>query len=306
MYTIENSTDNKDLYDCLFESEAKAFYLDLYGNFDSSLPEPEFYPSKERKDIFILDFSKGSCGFKAYAAEKFIANLKVDRVGYAAPRVGHAAEAIAYLCEVYNKKAVFFAPASKEVSAHQAVVLCYKNSELRFARIPAMPTLNAWIRGWADRTNSLALPFGLSGVKEVTAGIVKMADNHMKKYEEPPEFYCAVSTGTMIRGLQIGWPNSYANGIAVARNIKKGEKGLADVISYHKSFYEKSDYMPDFDTTATYDAKAYKHFIDNAKPGSVFINVGSDKQIEKRLENFNGWKHIDSKRDWSNRDAFNA
>ena len=33
----------------------------------------------------------------------------------------------------------------------------------------------------------------------VTAGIVKVAS----MLPEPPEFWCAVSTGTMVRGLQI-------------------------------------------------------------------------------------------------------
>jgi hypothetical protein len=300
MYTITQSNVNKDYVN----PHATQYYLDMYGDFDSKLPDPVFYPSPERSDIFILDFAQGPCGLKAYGAEKFIAETPATLFGYASPRVGHAPEAVAMLTEIYNKKAVFFAAASKQVTPHQVVVLGYKGCNLRFARIPAMPTMNAWIRKWADEFGALALPFGLANTPEVTAGLVKMCDNHSKKYGEPTEFYCAVSTGTMIRALQIGWPNSIPKGVAVARNIKDGEKGYADVVSYHKSFYKPSDRMPQFNTTATYDAKAYDRFIKEGVPGSVFINVGSDKQIENRLSNINNWQDINSEREWGDQSAF--
>ena len=207
------------------------------------------------------------------------------------------------LAEMYGKKAVFFAAASKQLSPHQAVVKAY-GCDLRFAKIPAMPTLNAWIRKWAEKFNGMALPFGLANTPEVTAGLVNMCEQHSIMYGEPTEFYCAVSTGTMIRALQIGWPNATAKGVAVARNIKAGEKGEADVVTYHRSFYQPSEYMPEFNTTSTYDAKAYKRFIDEGKPGAVFINVGSDQQIESRLSQIEGWEKIDSVREWGDKSDF--
>ena len=305
MYEITESNKNKDqLFHNIQFGECREYYLNLYGEFKSKLHMPEFYPSPERDDIFILDFAKGPCGLKAYGAEKFIAEMGSNLLGYAAPRVGHAAEAIAMLSEIYNKKTVFFAAASKQVTPHQAVVLAYKNCDLRFVKIPAMPCLNSWIRDWAEKFNAIALPFGLSNTPEVTAGLINMCENHRLIYGEPTEFYCAVSTGTMIRALQIGWPNANAKGVAVARNIKEGEKGNANVISYHKTFYQKSEYMPEFNTTTTYDAKAYKRFIDEGKPGAIFINVGSDKQIENRLSEISNWKDIDGVREWGDQSAF--
>ena len=305
IYEITTSEANKDIPSGVSRHDAKDVYLNIYDDFQSKLPDPDFYPSPERDDIFILDFAKGPCGLKAHGAEKYIAELQSDVVGYAAPRVGHAAEAIASLCETYGKRAVFFSPASKCVSKHQVVVLGYEGSELRFARIPAMPTLNSWIRGWANTFNAVALPFGLANCPEVTAGLVNMCDKHSFVYGEPPEFYCAVSTGTMIRALQIGWPDSQAFGVAVARNIKSGEKGDSHVESYHKKFYESADNPPKFNTTATYDAKAYDKFLKEASPGAVFINVGSDLQIEKRIETLDkNWSKINSAREWGDLTAF--
>ena len=254
-YSITNSSENKDLVGDRHES--KEHYLEMHGDFRSEFDPPDVYPTPERDDLFVIDFAKS--GLKSYAAEKFIATLNHSTIGYAAPRVGHAPEALAQLAELYGKRAVFFAAASSQVTKHQAVVMAYKGCELRFVRIPAMPTLNHWIRQWAERNEStIALPFGLSNTPMVTAGLVALADQHAMMHGEPPEFWCAVSTGMMIRGLQIGWPDSKPVGIAVARNIKDGEIGDAKVSSYHKRFYQRSDYMPDFPTTATYDAKAYK------------------------------------------------
>lgn len=304
IFNITKDESNKDMLPGETRHEAKERYLKIHGNFKSKLPKPSFYPSPERSDIFILDFAKGPCGLKAYGAERFIAELDCEVMGYAAPRVGHAAEAIASLAETYGKTCVFFAAASKQVTPHQAVVLAYRNCDLRFVRIAAMPCLNSWIRNWAKQFNGVALPFGLADTPEVTAGLVNMCQQHTELHGEPIQFYCAVSTGTMTRALQIGWPNSEPNGVAVARNIKEGEKGFSDVVSYHRTFYKPSEYEPEFNTTATYDAKAYKRFIDEAEPGAIFINVGSDAQIEDRLREVKDWDKIDAVREWGDQSAF--
>lgn len=311
MYQITKSSENKDLK-LVFDNgvrfqtrtEANEYYTNMYGNFDSILPPPEVKVCPDRSDLYILDFSTNPCGLKAHAAEQFISGLTKECVAYAAPRVGHAAEAIAYLCEQYGLKGVFFAPSSRQVSKHQAVVTAYDDCELRFVKIPAMKTLNCWIRDWSKKYDAEALPFGLSGVPEVTAGIVNICNNYTKIYGQPTEFYCAVSTGTMIRGLEIGWPKSKGVGIAVARNILNGEKGSSNVYSYHKKFYQDSEVLPPFPTTVSYDAKAYDAFIMDAEPGSVFLNVGSDQQIEDRLKFIKGWETINSSREWGDKSDF--
>jgi hypothetical protein len=116
---------------------------------------------------------------------------------------------------------------------------------------------------------------------------------------DPTEIWCAVSTGTMIRALQIGWPDSDPHGVAVARNIHKGEKGIANLVSATMPFlkpHNDAKKMP-FPTTAAYDAKAWNEFEKNAKPGAIFINVGSDEHINRNLQHIN-IDDIDSYRDW--------
>lgn len=298
MYKITQSNENFDLVGS--REKSKKYYLELRGNFKSKLPIPKLIKSPERKELLVLDFSTGPCGLKAYGAEQLIAGA-TTKMGYAAPRVGHASEAIAFLCELYKKQCVFFAPASYEVSAHQYVVTGYKGCELRFAKIPAMTTLNAWIRAWANKFGYQALPFGLSRLELVTAGLVNIFNSSI---DPPKEVWCAVSTGTMIRAIQIAWSRSKVFGVAVARNIHDGEIGEANVVSYHRDFYAKADRVPEINTTMTYDAKAYEIFLNSASKGAVFINVGSDAQIESQLGKLKNRTLINSTREWGDLSAF--
>jgi hypothetical protein len=291
-FEIKNDGTNRDIPSGMNVHEARQYYLDMYGEgFQSKMPDPmTFMQPYEDKWVFRADLAPA--GFKAFAAEKVIAECEKDVLVYVAPRVGHAPHAIAVLAQLYGKRCVFFAPASKEASNHQAVTLAY-GADLRFLRSPAMPTINIWAKKWAEDNDAQYLPFGLSGMPAVTAGIVKLAS----RIPEPPEFWCATSTGTMIRGLQIGWPNAVPNTVAVSRNIKPGEVGRAVIESATVPFLKPCKVLPEFPTTATYDAKAWAKFKEFAKPGAIFINVGSDSAIESELGSVDR-QSINSARVW--------
>jgi hypothetical protein len=134
----------------------------------------------------------------------------------------------------------------------------------------------------------------------VTAGLVNMANKITKQLgKEPTEIWCAVSTGTMTRALQIGWPSAQAHGVAVARNIHKGEIGDAKVVSATMPFLKayKTKHALPFPTTAAYDAKAWDLFVEHGKPGAIFINVGSDEHINRNLQSVD-IDNINSYREW--------
>lgn len=275
MFQITTDTSNKDL-----TIANRQGYLDMVGGFKSSMPNPlDLVQAFGDKFVFRADLAPA--GLKAFGAEKLIAETKEEVLVYCAPRVGHAPDAIATLAKMYGKKCVFFCPASKQASKHQAVLFAH-GADLRFIKIAAMPTLNVYARRWAEKHGAKFLPFGLSGIPQVTAGLVNMAS----KIPEPSEVWMAVSTGTTIRALQIAWPSSNCRGVAVARNMKDGEIGKAVLRAASVPFLKpvKKDELPPFPTTATYDAKAWGDFVKHGKPGSIFINVGSDESIERLLK----------------------
>lgn len=291
MFEVTSSTVNKDLLPGETLIQARKRYMDMAKFFNPRLPAPIVEPYQNK---MILRADLSPAGLKAWGAEQLVAGIKENTLVYVAPRTGHAPHAIVKLAQMYGKKVVLFCPASKRASDHQAAMLAYDNVELRFVRIAAMPVLNKYAKEWAERNGAKFLPFGLTGTPLVTAGLVR-AFVYTGKF--PEATVCAVSTGTMIRALQIAWPNAIHYGVAVARNMHKGEIGRAKVWSSSQAFQQKAYIQPPFPSTATYDAKAWEFFEEHAPPNSIFINVGSDAAITSNLAKISV-DEIDSAREW--------
>ncbi len=297
MFNVTDSTENKDIPMGMNRAEARDYYREIWGDFKSKVDDP-IVETYNDKHILRADLAPG--GLKAFGAERVVAESPYDTLVYCAPRQGHAMDAISMLAALYNKKVVFFCPSSKEVSDHQAALFAYPHVDMRFVRIAAMPVLNGYAKQWASENNAQYLPFGLSGHTMVTAGLVNMCDKISAQLGyEPSEIWCAVSTGTMTRACQIGWPEAKAYGVAVARNIHKGEKGDAIVESANMPFLKPhplANSVP-FPTTAAYDAKAWPAFLERGSKRSIFMNVGADAHINRNLSKVDISK-INSYREW--------
>jgi hypothetical protein len=297
LFSVTEDKGNKDIPMGMDRHDAKKYYEEMWGTFKSKVADPVI---EKFEDKYILRADLAPGGLKAFGGERVIAETKNDTLVYCAPRQGHAPDAIAMLAQMYNKKVVFFCPASKEVSNHQGALFAYPHVDVRFIKIAAMPVLNQYAEQWAKNNNATFLPFGLSGNEMVTAGLVNMANKVTKQLgKEPSEIWCAVSTGTMIRALQIGWPDAKPYGVAVARNIHKGEIGDAEVVSATMPFLKPhpiASSMP-IPSTAAYDAKAWQGFVERGSKDSIFINVGSDAHINRNL-GLVDIANINSHREW--------
>jgi hypothetical protein len=256
-FSITTSEINKDnLY-------SKQEYLDMVGDFVGSFPDPIIETVNDR---IVVREDLLSVGTKARAGELLVARSESDTIVYVQPRFGFAGISLTELCKKYNKRLVLFMPSSKEVSDHQA--FCIENGcEYYFHRIAAMPNLNIIAKRWADENNGFFIPLGLRH-RLVTAMIIKTATG----IKEPTSFWTAFSTGVLNRALQIAWPNSKANGVAVSRNIHDGEKGRANVISHYKDFSQNSLILPPFPSAKNYDAKVWEY----TSPGDLFWNVAGE------------------------------
>lgn len=299
-FNIITDGRNKDLLPGKTLSETREYYFDLFERgrkFRPKLPTPKFQ-TIEGREVLRCDLARG---LKAVAAEKYIRDLKEDTVVYVAPRSGHAPYSIALLAKLYKKRAIFFCPSSKQISVGQASVIG-QGGEVRFVRIAAMPVLNGYAKKWAEENGAKFLPFGLSGVPEITAGIIHMADQAIREAGGDPtkfsrQHWSATSTGTMIRALQLAWPNAKPFGVAVARNIHDGEVGGARMYSSLQDFLQDARTQPPFPSTSCYDAKAWELCQEYGKRGSIFINVGADAEISKSAEGID-LSEIDSQREW--------
>ena len=256
-FSITTSEINKDsLY-------SKQEYLDMVGDFVGSFPDPVIENVEGR---IVIREDLLSVGTKARAGELLVATSESDTIVYVQPRFGFAGISLTELCKKYNKRLVLFMPSSKEISDHQA--FCIENGcEYHFYRIAAMPNLNIIAKRWADENNAFFIPLGLRH-RLVTAMIVKTAT----QIKEPESFWTAFSTGVLNRALQIAWPNSIANGVAVSRNVHDGEKGRANIVSHYKDFSQNSLILPPFPSAKNYDAKVWEY----TKPGDLFWNVAGE------------------------------
>ena len=219
---------NKDVGVFGYEA-AKEYYLSLAEGWIPYNPDPvviEHEGVRVVRDDLIV-------GTKTRAGDLLASKLNHDTIVYSQPRVGLAGVSLLDVAKHHNKKIVLFMPASKRISLHQAC--CIEQGAIpMFERIAAMPILNMKAKEWADKNNAFFVPLGLKH-ELATAGIVHAAS----KIPEPDEVYVAISTGVLSRALQIAWPNAKFNCVAVARNLKQGELGRANVISEPLEFAQE-------------------------------------------------------------------
>lgn len=248
-------------------------YLGLTKNFESRLPEIQITKHEGVKVIREDKVLVG--GTKTRIGEFLFSQITNQVVVYVVPRFGLAGAAIMELCKLYDKEAIFFMPACKEISDHQAYVIDQKPKEVHFKRIAAMPNLNRIAEKYANLHGYEFIPFGLNHYM-VIAGAIRVCEDLLKKYKEPDQLWTAVSTGVLTRGLQIGFENTDMRGVAVARNMKAGELGRTNIISEPLSFHAKEKELPPFNTVDNYDAKVWKYIPKNTNKNIWFWNVAKD------------------------------
>lgn len=266
-------------------------WLELAGDWKDPFPAPIV---KEHEGFNVVREDLMGFGSKCRFGDILVQSCPSDTLVYVQPRYGFAGISLAYLAEKYNKKLVLFSPSQKEISDHQAICI-ERGADMKFRRIAAMPNLNKIAADWAKENNGFFIPLGLRH-ELVTAAAVKVAYDMAQVHGEPKEVWSAISTGVLSRALQIAWPNAEFNGVAVARNIKDGERGRATIWSHPKEFSQNvaSEFEPPFPSALNYDAKAWEFMVKNGNPGAWLWNVGGDP----KPENEDTKQSINAQREW--------
>ena len=268
------------------EGKSLQYYIDLIGDYESPYPDPVV---TEHEGVRVVrdDLLTGS---KVRGGDLLVSRVKEERLVYVQPRTGLAGVSLLDVCRRHNKNLTLWMPSSKRISAHQACCI-EQGCDARFARIAAMPNLNKIAKEWAEKNGAFFIPLGLKH-ELVTAGIIATA----LKMPEPEEVWTVVSTAVLTRALQIAWPTAVFHGVAVARNMKAGELGRAQVISAPEPFTKsiKPEEEPPFPSVNTYDGKAWRYIPKNTGRDILFWNVGT----EPILNNDSIYDTTDSFREW--------
>ena len=266
-------------------------WLELAGDWKDPFGDPQLV---EHDGFTVVREDLMGFGSKCRFGDILFQRAPSDTIVYVQPRYGFAGISLAYLAKKYNKRLVLFSPSQKEISDHQAICV-ERGAEMKFYRVAAMPNLNKIAKDWAEANGAFFVPLGLRH-ELVTAAAVKVAYDIAEKHGYPQEVWHAISTGVLGRALQIAWPEAQFNGVAVARNIKAGEKGRATVWSHPKAFNQDVDpnFIPPFPSALNYDAKAWEFMVKHGNPGAWFWNVGGDPKPESQLTK----KETNSARAW--------
>ncbi len=252
--------------------KARDHYLNLLDGYQSPYPAPVV---KMHEGVRVVrdDLITGT---KVRAGDPVIRKSNAEEFVYCQPRTGLAGVALCDVAKKNDRKVTLFMPASKEISTHQACCI-ERGANPIFRRIAAMPNLNKYAAEYAQEAGREFIPLGLRHPL-ATAGIILAASS----IPEPELVYVAMSTGVLCRALQIAWPKAKFIGVAVARNIKEGERGECEIISDPLPFQtpEKQANLPGFPTVPTYDGKVWKYVPKFSGRDILFWNVGTDPVLE--------------------------
>ena len=284
----EHTLDGVNKDSALFggREAARDYYLELAEGWNPVHPTPVVI---EHDGVRVVrdDVIEGT---KARAADHLLAKVSAERLVYVQPRTGLAGVSLLNAAQHHNRKVTLFMPSSKRISLHQACCI-ERGADPIFKRIAAMPNLNKIAKEWSEENGAYFIPLGLRH-ELATAAIVHTAF----QVPEPEEVYVAISTGVLTRALQIAWPNAKFTSVAVARNLKAGEAGPAEVISEPLEFQqrEKDENLPPFPTVETYDGKVWKYIPKNSGRDILMWNVGknpvlNDETIYDRVDSYREW-----------------
>ena len=282
--THNNHTDsllNQDL-----EGKSLQYYIDLIGDYVSPYPDP-VVTTHEGVRVVRDDMVTGT---KVRGGDLLVSRIPHDTLVYCQPRTGMAGPSLCELAKRHGKRLVLFMPACGKISEHQMVCV-ERGADVKFARIASMTVLNSYAKKWAEENGAYFIPLGLKH-ELVTAGIIQAA----LKIPEPSEVWSVVSTGVLSRALQIAWSNAEFHMVAVARNIKSGERGRASIISAPEPFQKavKTVDIPPFPSVPTYDAKAWRYIPKNTDRDILMWNVARsphllDHTIHEQVHSAREW-----------------
>ncbi len=255
----------------------------LVKNWEDPFPAPivDAMALSDGRRIRVVRDDLLRLGTKIRACSALLHGRKdVETLVYVAPRAGWAPISLAAMGQRLNKKVILFCPAAKELSHHQRCA--YElGAELRFVRVAAMPVLQGYARQFAEQDQrKMFIPLGLADPVAV-AGIAKVAKG--LKLRNVKQVWSVISTGVLSRGLQVAWPDADHRAVAVARNIKEGERGIiSEIYNHPRRFLQdaQKDERPPFPSVTNYDAKSWVYILAYAEDNAVFWNVAGDIKMK--------------------------
>ena len=189
---------------------------------------------------------------------------------YASPRQGYAQLSLAYACKDLNRKCTVTVPQGKRYW------LTDEAEELgcNIIEVPMgfLTNIQAKAKNYCLENGAHLIPFG--GDHPII--IEAMRKTALSLDVNPTEVWTVMSSGVLSRGLQGAWPDAKVYGVRIGHNTTPREQGRAETYKSRYQFHQecKEPERPPFQSSLTYDSKAWTFIQKHATKGALFWNVG--------------------------------
>jgi len=236
-------------------------------DFNTNLPKPII---KEHEGIKVVRDDLIDGGTKRRAFYTYVNSTEHDEYVYASPRQGYAQLSLAYACKDLDRKCTVTVPQGKRYW------LTDEAEELgcNIIEVPMgfLTNIQAKAKNYCLKHKAHLIPFG--GDHPII--IEAMRRTALSIGIRPREVWSVMSSGVLSRGLQGAFPKAKVYGVRIGHNTTKREQGRAETFKSKYKFQQecKEIERPPFQSSLTYDSKAWTFIKEHASDGALFWNVG--------------------------------
>ena len=237
-------------------------------DFKTNLPKPIV---REHEGIQVVRDDLIEGGTKRRAFYTYVKSRpKTYEFVYASPRQGYAQLSLAYACKDLGRKATVTVPKGKRYwLTDEAEELGAKIIEVPMG---FLTNIQAKAKKYCLEHGAHLIPFG--GDHPII--IEAMRQTALSLDITPTEIWTVMSSGVLSRGLQGAFPNAKVYGVRIGHNTTDRERGRAETFKSKYKFHQecKENERPPFQSSLTYDSKAWTFIKEHASDGALFWNVG--------------------------------
>ena len=248
-------------------------YLDLIGDWKDPNPKPVI---EEYEGFYVVRDDLLYGGSKVRVADYLIqSNQECEEWVYGGSSAyGWAQVSLSVLCKKYGKKLILFMAKRKEENYTKPHKMSISEGAIvKWVEMGFLShTMSKAISYVEEKPNYRQLvPFGIDH-PTVMGSFIRICED--MEYD-PEEVWVSGGSGTLSRGLQLGWPHSRHNIVSVGHELKPHEIGIATVYRHHLKFdrIPPKDELPPYPSVKNFDAKVWKYVKEYGSKGALIWNV---------------------------------
>lgn len=203
----------------------------------------------------------------------YLMDMTKEYFVYASPVYGGMQIALAHCCKAIGKQAVIFCAKRKKPHANS---LLAKDAGALVYQIPYgyLTHCQQKAREFTAKHSAQLIEFGADYPQAVDAIAARMRLVSSQLGREPDEIFCAVGSGTLLKGIIKGTDTAKITGVQVGAAVDNPKPDRVTILKHHQPFEKIARIEAPFPSCGNYDRKAWEYCLKHKKKESVlFWNV---------------------------------